>query len=169
MHNVEKDTIFEPTASNSSKGVVQTGGGLLKTNKSWQFKKGNKIGFESRFKKGNISSTSFKKGHIPWNRGVNWYKGSLQKRKSKNPNWKGGKYKTAEGYIQILTPTGYRLEHRVVMENHLKRKLFKWENIHHINGIRNDNRIENLELWVKSQPSGIRFKDLIKFYGGQNE
>jgi hypothetical protein len=54
-------------------------------------------------------------------------------------------------------------EHRLVMERHLGRLLEKWESVHHINGIRLDNRIENLELWVVPQPYGQRPTDLVEW------
>lgn len=59
------------------------------------------------------------------------------------------------------TKNGMIREHRYVMEQHLGRLLRKDETIHHVNGIKNDNRIENLELWVYSQTPGQRVKDKI--------
>jgi len=69
----------------------------------------------------------------------------------------------SNGYVvRSKTENGLKLEeiqHRILMEEFLGRKLFIGENVHHINGIRNDNRIENLELWSTRQPSGQRVED----------
>lgn len=67
---------------------------------------------------------------------------------------------SADGYVVLNNP--YRCyEHRYVMSQHLGRELYSHEQVHHKNGIRTDNRIENLELWSKSQPYGQRVIDKI--------
>lgn len=53
------------------------------------------------------------------------------------------------------------LEHRKIMEDMLGRPLCDDENVHHKNGVRDDNRRKNLELWCSSQPTGQRVEDLL--------
>ena len=112
--------------------------------------------------RGNVSSFCSKQCHYDW----------------RDPLLDGKKSLTAQGYVVVTCynhpSVQERLknnpkcrnygvkEHRLVMEKHIGRHLLPYENIHHKNGIRNDNRIENLELWAKSQPAGQRESDLIE-------
>jgi DNA-binding XRE family transcriptional regulator len=76
--------------------------------------------------------------------------------------WKGGRIVTSQGYIEIREPNhphasqrGYVKEHRLVMEQHIKRYLEHTEVVHHINRIRDDNRLENLIILTHSDHNAI--------------
>jgi len=89
-----------------------------------------------------------------------------------HPRWKGGKLKTKEGYIYINLKEespfypmadhhGYIREHRLVMAKYLGRCLETWEVVHHKNGIKDDNRIENLEL-LPNQANHVQINTMKK-------
>lgn len=86
---------------------------------------------------------------------------------------KGKGFVNQEGYrvipVSSETPgakrnglTGWKmLEHRYVMSQSLGRALKSHEEVHHRNGDKTDNRLENLELWSKSHPWGARITDIV--------
>ena len=67
------------------------------------------------------------------------------------------------GYMQIKITGGFIYEHRHVMQEHIGRMLESHETVHHLNGNRADNRLENLELWSSSHPPGQRVEDKIRW------
>lgn len=91
----------------------------------------------------------------------------VRKGGANDTRWRGGKSVTKEGYVYIwidkddplyvMTKSGknYALEHRVVMARQLGRPLEASETVHHINGDRLDNRIENLQLRSGSHGQGV--------------
>ena len=83
---------------------------------------------------------------------------------NKNPNWKGGKRKRKDRYILVYSPyhpyanKNFVLEHRLIMEKYLGRYLTPKEIVHHINNIKDDNRIENLELTTLKEHNRLHLK-----------
>jgi hypothetical protein len=77
----------------------------------------------------------------------------------------GSRRPNNSGYVEIKTETGWKLEHRWIVEGIIGRELLPNETAHHKNTIRNDNRPENLELWYGpgAQPSGGRVSDLVDY------
>lgn len=83
--------------------------------------------------------------------------------------YKDGRSLTPSGYVYLSGHQGHPnangvgqiAEHVLVMAQKIGRPLLKGENVHHLNGQRDDNRPENLELWSKVQPAGQRVEDKV--------
>lgn len=99
-------------------------------------------------------------------------KGEWQSRNSvreHNPHWKGGKRLSKEGYIQIYLPehhranqNGYVLEHILIAEKKYSRKIYPKEHIHHLNGIKWDNRPNNLFLTTNSKHDKLSIRHALQ-------
>lgn len=75
----------------------------------------------------------------------------------------GAWHRKSDGYMRLTMDGQEVMEHRWVMEQEIGRSLIAGETVHHINGIRHDNRIENLELWSSSHPPGQRVADKVEW------
>jgi hypothetical protein len=95
------------------------------------------------------------------------------RRLHRNPNYKGGRFIDRQGYVVVLNPrrTNHRdryiYEHRLIMEEHLGRPLSRDEHVHHRNGIKTDNRIENLQLTNVSDHARLHDQELRRHVGDE--
>lgn len=94
-----------------------------------------------------------------------------ERQREKSYLWNGGRVKDRRGYMlmylkghHLATPNGYVIEHRYIMEQMIGRRLLPGETVHHKNGIRDDNRPENLELWDRKHGAGVRSADKLDFF-----
>lgn len=91
-----------------------------------------------------------------------------------NTKYGGHKKKRADGYASVYTPNhpfaskdGYVMEHILMMEEHIGRLIGRDEVVHHKNGVRDDNRIENLELMTFKEHAKYHLQERIR-QGTQN-
>jgi hypothetical protein len=107
---------------------------------------------------------------LPWRKSAKYCSDKCRSEYFSGENgatWKGGKTTNKQGYVMVLkkehphaVAPNFRIsEHRLQMEKKLGRYLKKEEHVHHLNGIKNDNRIENLVLITKSEHSSIHMEE----------
>lgn len=68
-----------------------------------------------------------------------------------------------QGYVSEKRGGRWIYQHKLRMQDHLGRLLSSDESVHHKNGDKTDNRMENLELWASSHPAGQRVSDKVAF------
>ena len=168
----QKDTISDDTRkkmSESHKGKqasIETKRKMGKAHKGNKYNLGHKLSDEHKMKLREIGKERiFTNEH---RKRLSIAAKARKTRTGKDANhWKGGR-RISRGYILILNPLhpfcdvhGYIWEHRLVMEKHIKRFLKPEERVHHLNGIKDDNRIENLKLF-SSESEHQKYHHLMK-------
>ncbi len=144
---------------------------------------GRKLGYRSRGKR--IWHACITCGRKRWvelkqGRPENLECRACVRRGSRSPVWKGGKKKNGQGYRLVLlergdfffsmaTERGYVLEHRLLMAKHLNRCLLPWEVVHHRNGIKDDNRLENLKLLSTNREHNTQVNKWLKRLTKENQ
>jgi len=125
--------------------------------------KGKHVSPETEFKPGHCVTEEIRRKLSASHMGVNtWTNGTHPTEETKRKmseynknhpsNWKGGICATTNGYISMLVENGNRkLEHTLIIEQFLGRILLENEIVHHINNIKTDNRIENLQVMSRSE------------------
>lgn len=153
----------EKTKKRMSKAVLKR----HQNNEKFGFQKGQHVSLKTEFKRGHKPIAGFKKGHkpiCPFKKGYQFWLGKKRPNISgkNHPFWKGGKTTNYSGYIYIeqskhpFAHNGYIKRSRFVMEKHIGRYLLPEEVVHHINSIKNDDRLENLQLFT-NQSEHMKF------------
>ena len=123
---------------------------------------GKKRGDETRQRISEVKRKAYAEGTLinPW-KGTKGVVTWVGKREKRGKAWKGGRRVDKHGYVWILNPghpnansSGCVAEHRLVMSNYLNRPLCPWERVHHRNGVKSDNRLENLLLVLSGSHNG---------------
>lgn len=121
----------------------------------------NKYGIKRRTEVTALTKQKMSKARVgkpTWNKGKCGY--------SKASEYGGHKKKGSDGYIKVYVPNhplstkdGYVMEHILIMEKHIGRYITRDEAVHHINHVRDDNRIENLQLMTFKDHASLHMKE----------